>query len=204
MNLDFLHTGPITFLSNVIRHVHLSRHWLLAGGILLALFALWLLFHPRKRRGHAARLGGLTWRRNHFCRGWLITGDTGSGKTSSGVNQLAHQVFQNEPRWGGLCIDEKGVYWETLSAMARHYGREHDLIHLQIRDAHADPAPSPAHRYNLTGDRSIPFTTYAKFIVDTATSLGQGGDKGFFKSQAQTHIAHALELLYELTWISHR
>ena len=50
----------------------------------------------------------------------------------------------------------------------------------------------------LTGDRSIPFTTYAKFIVDTATSLGQGGDKGFFKSQAQTHIAHALEMLYEL------
>jgi hypothetical protein len=57
---------------------------------------------------------------------------------------------------------------------------------------------TPHHRYNLTGDRSIPFTTYAKFVVDTATSLGQGGDKGFFKSQAQTHIAHALELLYEL------
>jgi len=34
--------------------------------------------------------------------------------------------------------------------------------------------------------------------VDTATSLGQGGDKGFFKSQAQTHIAHALEMLFEL------
>ena len=31
--------------------------------------------------------------------------------------------------------------------------------------------------------------------MDTATSLGQGGDKGFFKSQAQTHIAHALEKL---------
>src|SRR5207244_3253007 len=44
----------------------------------------------------------------------------------------------------------------------------------------------------------IPFTTYAKFVVDTATSLGQEGDKGFFKSQAQTHIAHALELLHEL------
>jgi hypothetical protein len=34
--------------------------------------------------------------------------------------------------------------------------------------------------------------------VDTAGSLGQGGDKGFFKSHAQTHIAHALELLFEL------
>ncbi len=87
------------------------------------------------RKRHVAQLGGLTWKRNQFCRGWLITGDTGSGKTTSGINQLVHQVFQNEKKWGGLCIDEKGVYWETLSAMARHYERENDLIHLQI---HAD------------------------------------------------------------------
>src|SRR5437867_11246352 len=82
--------------------------------------------------------------------------------------------------------------------MARHYGREHDLIHLQIRAGDTDATWTPPHRFNLTGDRSIPFMTYAKFIVDTATSLGQSGDKGFFKSQAQTHIAHALEMLFEL------
>jgi len=149
-------------------------------------------------RRYVAHLGGLTWKRNQFCRGWLITGDTGSGKTSSGINQLAHQVFQNEDKWGGLCIDEKGVYWETLSAMARHYGREDDLIHLQIRTEDKSELWKPLHRFNLTGDRTIPFSTYAKFVVDTATSLGQGGDKGFFKNQAQTHIAHALEALYEL------
>jgi hypothetical protein len=161
--------------------------------ILLLIMVLRMLLVPKRR---AIRLGGLTWRRNQFCRGWLITGDTGSGKTSSGINQLAHQVFQNESNWGGLCIDEKGVYWETLAAMARHYGREKHLIHLQI---HADGQKQKSpHRFNLTGDRSIPFTAYAKFVVDTATSLGQGGDKGFFKSQAQTHIAHALELLFEL------
>ena len=165
-------------------------------GILLVILAICLLLKPR-RKPHVAKLGGLIWRRNQFCRGWLITGDTGSGKTSSGINQLAHQVFQNEPTWGGLCVDEKGVYWETLAAMARHYHREHDLIHLQIIPAGTD-SQTTTHRYNLTGDRSIPFSTYAKFIVDTATSLGQGGDKGFFKSQAQTHIAHALEMLFEL------
>jgi hypothetical protein len=57
------------------------------------------LFVPAER-GIVATLGGLTWKRNQFCRGWLITGDTGSGKTSSGINQLAHQVFQNEPTLG--------------------------------------------------------------------------------------------------------
>jgi type IV secretory pathway TraG/TraD family ATPase VirD4 len=82
--------------------------------------------------------------------------------------------------------------------MARHYGREGDLLHLQIRTEEADTHWSPPQLFNLTGDRSIPFTTYAKFVVATATSLGQGGDKGFFKSQAQTHIAHGLEMLSEL------
>ena len=171
------------------------RVFALGYAILLSIITVRLLL---LRNRHVARLGGLTWKRNQFCRGWLITGDTGSGKTSSGINQLAHQVFQNEDKWGGLCIDEKGVYWETLSAMARHYKRENDLIHLQIRTDDKGEQWQPPHRFNLTGDRSIPFTTYAKFVVDTATSLGQGGDKGFFKSQAQTHIAHALELLAEL------
>ncbi|MFO1452679.1 MAG: type IV secretion system DNA-binding domain-containing protein [Opitutaceae bacterium] len=176
-----------------------SRGFLLASAAALAAITLLVLFWPRRKTAAVARLGGLVWKRTQFCRGWLITGDTGSGKTSSGINQLAHQVFQNEPCWGGLCVDEKGVYWETLSAMARHYGRESDLIHLQVRASDVDTAWEPHHRYNLTGDRSIPFSTYAKFVVDTATSLGQGGDKGFFKSQAQTHIAHGLELLFELS-----
>jgi hypothetical protein len=168
------------------------------GAVVYLLGVVVTLLFPMKRRKYVARLGGMTWKRNQFCRGWLITGDTGSGKTTSGINQLAHQVFQNEPNWGGLCIDEKGVYWETLSAMARRYGRENDLIHLQIRSEEIETEWRPPQFFNLTGDRAIPFTTYAKFVVDTATSLGQGGDKGFFKSQAQTHIAHALELLFEL------
>ena len=67
------------------------------------------------------RLKGFSWTREDFCRGWLITGDTGSGKTRSGINQLLFQVFQNDPNWGGLCIDDKGVYWETLVEMAAKF-----------------------------------------------------------------------------------
>ena len=78
-------------------------------GALLIVVAVALLIFARPKSRTVARLKGVTWRRNQFCRGWLITGDTGSGKTSSGINQLAHQVFKNERTWGGLCIDEKGV-----------------------------------------------------------------------------------------------
>lgn len=140
----------------------------------------------------------MTWRMEDFCRGWLITGDTGSGKTRSGITPLLYQVFKNCPGWGGLCIDDKGLYWETLSAMAKHFHRENDLILLQVRPDGAFSGWTPTHTFNLTSDRSIPFGTYAKFVVDTASSLGQRGDKGFFKSQAHTHIAAALEVLYEI------
>jgi hypothetical protein len=148
MKLDYfpLHSFPLSALSTPFRAI------LLGYGILLSIIVLRLLSGARERNRHVAQLGGLIWKRNQFCRGWLITGDTGSGKTSSGINQLAHQVFQNEPKWGGLCIDEKGVYWETLSAMARFYEREQDLIHLQIRTDDKDAKWTPPYRFNLTGD----------------------------------------------------
>jgi type IV secretory pathway TraG/TraD family ATPase VirD4 len=153
----------------------------------------------RKPKKHVVvRLAGVSWTRDDFCRGWLITGDTGSGKTRSGITRLLYQVFENEPTWGGLCIDDKGIYWETLSQMAKHFGREDDLILLQVRPDDAASTWQPRHTYNLTSDRSIPFNTFAKAVVDTAASLGQAGDKAFFKNQAQTHIAAALETLQEI------
>lgn len=164
---------------------------------LLAGYALTLPTAERKRRV-IVKLGGLAWTREDFCRGWLITGDTGSGKTRSGITPLLYQVFKNEPGWGGVCIDDKGLYWETLCEMAAHFHRQSDLILLQVKPESAPAGWSPQHAYNLTSDRSIPASTYAKFVVDTASSLGQQGDKGFFKNQAQTHIAKALETLYEI------
>ncbi|HTQ51131.1 MAG TPA: hypothetical protein VMJ12_10500, partial [Candidatus Acidoferrales bacterium] len=112
MKLHLIPFDPIIPPPDIMLAFRHPQYFLAAGGILLAFIAVWLLFIPRNPHGCVARLGGLKWKRNQFCRGWLITGDTGSGKTSSGINQLAHQVFQNEPTWGGLCIDEKGVYWE--------------------------------------------------------------------------------------------
>jgi hypothetical protein len=169
--------------------------WMFA--ILFAAFA-WIGFTTKGQKpGVMVRVKGMVWTREDFCRGWLITGDTGSGKTRSGITRLLYQVFQNEPTWGGLCIDDKGVYWETLQEMAGHFNRQNDLILLQIRPEHSSADWTPPNTYNLVCDRSIPYNTYAKFVVDTATSLGQSGDKAFFKSQAQTHIGLALEALLE-------
>lgn len=193
LTLSFLSVLWIT--SPSLPLVTSSSPWFWVGILMMVTGISIPILWPRLRP--VVCLRGLSWSRSQFCRGWLITGDTGSGKTSSGINQLLHQVFRNEPNWGGLCVDEKGVYWETLRSMAGHYGRAHDLIHLQLR-SDAEGRWQPLHRFNLVGDRTIPPSTYAKFVVDTASSLGQGGDKGFFKAQAQTHIDHALQLLIEL------
>jgi type IV secretory pathway TraG/TraD family ATPase VirD4 len=171
--------------------------WIAAG--VFALFGVYVASTiAPTRRSPIVRLKGMAWTRDDFCRGWLITGDTGSGKTRSGITPLLYQVFQNEPNWGGVCIDDKGIYWETLSEMARHFNRQNDLVLLQVRPDNPPLDWQPTHTYNLTSNPAIPHSTYAKFVVDTATSLGQQGDKGFFRSQAQTHIAHALEALYEI------
>jgi type IV secretory pathway TraG/TraD family ATPase VirD4 len=174
--------------------------WAMAGAF--GLLSLHLLFTKastaQRAKSVVVRLKGLTWTREDFCRGWLITGDTGSGKTRSGITPLLYQVFKNEPRWGGVCIDDKGLYWETLSEMAVHFNRQNDLILLQVKPEDAAADWQPTHSYNLISDRGIPFSTYAKFVVDTASSLGQQGDKGFFKNQALTHIAAGLEMLYEI------
>ena len=96
---------------------------------LLAGYALTLPASERKRKV-IVKLRGLSWTREDFCRGWLITGDTGSGKTRSGITPLLYQVFKNEPGWGGVCIDDKGLYWETLSEMAAHFNRQIGRAHV--------------------------------------------------------------------------
>ncbi len=141
-----------------------------------------------------AHLAGLHWDLNDFCRGWLITGDTGSGKTYA-INLLMHSVFQHHPDWGGLCCDEKGIYHETLTRMVTRYDREDDLVLLQTRPDHAREDWVPPARFNLLSDHSIPASTYATVIVDTASALTSGSeDKGFFKTQAHVHIGQGIQL----------
>ena len=168
--------------------------WAVIGAC--GVFGAWTLFAADDAGRPVVRLAGLVWSQEDFVRGWLITGRTGSGKTLSAINSITHQVFSNVPKWGGLCLDQKGLYWEILQRMAGHFDRQDDLILLQTRPSEASQLWRPAHTINITGNDDVPASTYAKVIVDTAASLTGGrGQNPFFPTKAQIAIQTGFEIL---------
>jgi hypothetical protein len=161
------------------------------------LFALPLLRGLFRRPGPPVilKLGGLKWTTDDFCRGWLITGKPGTGKTTAAINRMLWQITQNCPTWGGVCVDDKGLYWETLSKMFRQLGRQDDLILLQVRPESAGPGWKPAHTFNFFENPRLPDSAKAKIVCDVAASLGQRSDQSFFKMQAQIQIEFAFKAL---------
>lgn len=180
----------------------IAGHFLLAPPLsfiaifFAAIFGAWTLLATDNSGKIVLRLGGLSWTMEDFVRGWLITGRTGSGKTQCAINTITFQLFQNVKNWGGVCLDQKGLYWEILVKMAAHFGRSDDLILLQTRPLGKDMLWRPPNTINITGNPDVPASTYAKVIVDTAVSLtgGRGGNP-FFPTKAQLAIQTGFEIL---------
>ncbi|HLB34009.1 MAG TPA: type IV secretion system DNA-binding domain-containing protein, partial [Chthoniobacterales bacterium] len=101
------------------------------------------LFIPKKEI--YARILGLPSVAEDFTRGWLITGFTGSGKTMA-LTYLLFQIFKRVPNFGALFLDQKGVFWEIITRMAKHFGREKDLILIRTRPLQhpGDPSTPPS------------------------------------------------------------
>lgn len=162
------------------------------GGLLAAVAVA-----AAKPRHIILRLGSLAWTREELCRHVLITGDTGSGKTTSGFHPILGQITRNEPDWGGLVLGVKGDEHRFVTDLLTAHGRINDLIHIEVRPEGASTKWRPPHRFNLVSDRSMPWTTHAKAIVDLSSSMTEGVQHAFFRPMAQIALANAFELLDE-------
>ena len=142
--------------------------------------------------------GGVRWTEEDFCRGWEIDGRTGSGKTASGVVPIIYQLKKNRPEVGILALDTKGDLSEPLARIARDLNCEDSLVQLVVRPENAPLDWKPAVTMNFLADTSIPYSTYAKMLVDVATAAGQKGGQPFFRVAAQSAIQNTFSALAAL------
>lgn len=153
-------------------------------------------------------IGDLRWNRNSFCRGWLISGVTGSGKTEF-LKTMMHTLCRHEKGekdkdgkykkgkepWGGLCIDEKSFFKDDVLPILALYGRGEDVYVLETRPEDAPADWKPKFRCNILGDERVSTSQYVDAILRTAATISGGKeDKGFFKTQAGLHIGAAIDL----------
>jgi type IV secretory pathway TraG/TraD family ATPase VirD4 len=168
--------------------------------ILAETVGVWLAYcalaAPDRNSPVVLKLWGLEWTRDEACCHFFITGATGTGKTARAVVPIVHGLRSTLPGTGILAVDSKGALWKPLESMARALGQEESLRLIRVRPTHISPTQwTPPLRLNLLGDAAVPWSTYAKIVVDTATAAGQRGGQSFFKETARDVITHAMQAL---------
>lgn len=192
--MNYLLLLLISFLGSMASLFLLSEQRRMAAIIPMGILLVVLLI-PKKKI--YAKIFGLSSTAEDFTRGWLITGFTGSGKTSA-LTILLFQIFKNVPNFGAVFLDQKGIFWEIIGRMAKHFRREKDLILIRTKPLYGSTTWTPHYTINILGDSAIPASSYAAFLIDTYSSLnpkGEGGSSAFFKSKGQEMIALGIETL---------
>jgi type IV secretory pathway TraG/TraD family ATPase VirD4 len=175
-----------------------TGYWFAVGAAALGVWFTYyaLIAAPDPRRAPVLRLWGLDWTRDEACCHFFVTGATGTGKTARAIVPIVHGLRRALPSTGIMAIDSKGALWKPLAEIARALGHEDSLRLIRVRPVHVGaPDWQPPLRLNLLADRSVPWATYAKIIVDTASAAGQQGGQSFFKESARDVITHAMQAL---------
>lgn len=147
----------------IVLEIYLPEKWSLFSALSFIPIVVSVFFPSKKVY---AKIFALTSTAEDFTRGWLITGFTGSGKTSA-LTYLLFQIFKNVPNFGAVFLDQKGVFWEIIERMAKHFGREGDLVLVRTNPSGSSRTWKPQHTINVLGDNTILATSYAAFLTDT-------------------------------------
>jgi hypothetical protein len=165
--------------------------WLSFAFLALGTYSLHNLLSPPKRKKIVLELAGMTWSQEDFCRGWLITGATGCGKTASIIMRILFGLCTHVPKWGGMALDDKGLFYRILVKMFRFFGREEHLRLIQVRPDEAPSGWKPVDTWNPLDDKSLPYSAHAKIICDVAASFSTTSN-AFFSQMAQIAMEYAM------------
>lgn len=116
----------------------------------------------------------------------LITGSVGSGKTSSAISNILAGLIENN--LGGLVIDIKGDYVESVEKIAKKYNRENDLVKISINNE---------FRYNPLHDNMLSSTEMANSIKKVLTLLSgeNQNNEPFWLDKAEEYIRYFITLI---------
>ncbi len=120
-----------------------------------------------------------------------ITGATGSGKTASIIMRILFGLCTHVPDWGGMALDDKGLFYRILVKMFRFFGRENHLRLIQVRPDDAPADWKPSDTWNPLDDKTMPYSAHAKIICDVAASFSSNSHP-FFSQMAQIAMEYAM------------
>jgi len=83
---------------------------------------------------------------NGLYQNFLISGTTGSGKTSSAMYPLTKQLIKYNKRVGMLILDVKGNFHKQIKKFCNMFDRENDLVTIEIGGKYKY---NPLHKPNL-------------------------------------------------------
>ncbi len=116
----------------------------------------------------------------------LITGSIGSGKTSSAISNVLAGLI--EDKLGGLVIDIKGDYVESVEKIARKYNRENDVVKISINNE---------FKYNPLHDKLLSSSEIAnniKKVLMLLSSENQNSEP-FWLDKAEEYIRDFITLI---------
>lgn len=116
----------------------------------------------------------------------LITGSIGSGKTSSAISNVLAGLI--EDKLGGLVIDIKGDYVESVEKIARKYNRENDVVKISINNE---------FKYNPLYDKLLSSSEIAnniKKVLMLLSSENQNSEP-FWLDKAEEYIRDFITLI---------
>lgn len=120
----------------------------------------------------------------------LITGAIGSGKTSSAMypitrQLIAYQANSNKERLGMLILDVKGNYYSQVVKFAKYYGRQDDIIPIQI---------GGKYKYNPLDKPNLKPAVLANHLKTILLLFSPNNSESYWLDKAETVIAEAIKL----------